>query len=119
MEINLHVQITNHRVINGDFAVYTVRVQGVEGSRWEVDKRYSSFDSLHDRLASKFKSAKLPKLPGKRFFFNMDEDFVHERQQDLQRYLQELVMIPVVGRSELVMMFLASCDTGSRPRSIE
>ena len=110
--MQLNVKITGHRE-TPDFTAYTLRVQGEEGEVWEVEKRYSSFDRLHDELSEKF-VVPLPALPGKKWFGNHEPEFVEQRARELQTYLQQLVRLPTVGRCELVMTFLASGDTGAR-----
>ena len=114
----LGLAITGSREFE-DFTAYTVQVMGELSSKWEVDKRYSSFDALHDALRAKFPSAALPELPGKKFFGNRDPDFVQQRGRDLQTYLQRLAGIDIVGRCEEVMLFLSSSDTGERPRRLD
>ena len=53
----------------------------MKDNSWQVIKRYSDFEKLHDQL----KSARIDlPLPPKKAFGNFDRDFIAERQTGLQ-----------------------------------
>jgi hypothetical protein len=55
--------------------------------QWNIQRRYSNFDSLHSKLKNQLKN--LPKFPVKRFFNT--ECVIKERKHLLTRYLKHLL----------------------------
>jgi len=88
-----------------DFVVYKIRVGDDSGREWTVSRRYRHFEVLHRQLRDTpyYKS----KLPAKRIFIHtQSEDFVEERRNALDMYLQEVLSIPCLARSGDVWEFL-------------
>jgi hypothetical protein len=88
-----------------DLVVYKIRVGDDSGREWTVSRRYRHFEVLHRQLrgASYYKS----KLPAKRIFIHTHtEDFVEDRRNALDTYLQEVLSIPCLARSGDVWEFL-------------
>jgi len=72
-----------------DFVVYKIRV-GDDASEWSISRRYRNFEALHRQLLV-YSVYKL-KLPPKRIFFHAQTvDFVEERREALDKYLQQLL----------------------------
>lgn len=69
---------------------------------WKVKHRYSDFYTLHESLMKCY--TKLPKVPGKTFFAVTSESKIEKRQQELERYLNELVDL------DLLMSNVYSCQ---------
>uniref|UniRef100_A0A1I8FPX7 Serine/threonine-protein kinase Sgk1 n=1 Tax=Macrostomum lignano TaxID=282301 RepID=A0A1I8FPX7_9PLAT len=61
------------------------------GQSWFILRRYKEFNNLYDRLKKQFPEAGL-KLPGKRFFGNMDPEFIRQRQEGLDNMVQPEVI---------------------------
>ncbi|GJQ76117.1 hypothetical protein Trydic_g1865 [Trypoxylus dichotomus] len=77
---------------------FVIRVQrGPFSDRtWRVNKRYNDFVKLHSQL----QASGLPlSLPPKKIIGNMDPEFISERQQALQKYLNSVVMNPILVSS--------------------
>lgn len=74
---------------------YLLRVQRGNNS-WNVLRRYNDFDKLHKCL--RISGIDLP-LPGKRIFGNMRPDFIAERKEALQVYINEILMNPILASS--------------------
>jgi len=73
-----------------------------------VERRFSDFVWLDERLRKVFPGIVLPSLPPKRIFNNNDENFVNERMEWLNQYLRYLVRHPLVVQSfELQVMLSA------------
>jgi Sorting nexin C terminal/PX domain len=90
-----------------DFVVYKIRVGDDSGREWTVSRRYRHFEVLHRQLrgTAHYKS----KLPAKRIFIHtQSEDFVEDRRNALDMYLQEVLNIPYLARSGDVWEFLRS-----------
>ncbi|XP_012938998.1 PX domain-containing protein kinase-like protein isoform X2 [Aplysia californica] len=88
-----------------DHIEYIIRVQRgpLKDNSWQITKRYSDFEKLDAQLKSS--NVDLP-LPPKKVFGNFDREFIAERQNGLQNYLQAITCIPVVANSIMVKKFL-------------
>ncbi|KAK3853289.1 hypothetical protein Pcinc_040166 [Petrolisthes cinctipes] len=62
--------------------------------KWKVNHRYSDFAQLHTTLRAV--TPVLPLLPPKKVFGNTDRDFINERKVALQKYLENLLELPVL-----------------------
>ncbi|XP_072027305.1 PX domain-containing protein kinase-like protein isoform X2 [Amphiura filiformis] len=84
---------------------YVIRVQRgpVPENSWQINRRYSDFDSLNDQL--KVCGMDLP-LPPKKVFGNMDREFIAERQQALHKYLQLVLIHHLMSGSIYIKRFL-------------
>ncbi|KAL8737990.1 MAG: hypothetical protein Q9181_001172 [Wetmoreana brouardii] len=76
-----------------------------------VIRRYSDFVWLLDCLHKRYPFRQLPLLPPKRVALNgrhlaTDSNFIEKRRRGLVRFANALVHHPVLGREELVKMFL-------------
>jgi hypothetical protein len=97
--------ITIFQVVFGEFheemnAEYLVNV-GRYGSSWEVRRKYQSFFSLQDSLATEFPQLTLPRLPdmsnaSSSIFAKSKPLVVEERKKKFEEYLNDLAGIPVV-----------------------
>ncbi|XP_062924081.1 PX domain-containing protein kinase-like protein isoform X2 [Mobula hypostoma] len=84
---------------------YIIRVQrgvSVENS-WQIIRRYSDFDVLNSSLQI---SGLILPLPPKKLIGNMDREFIAERQQGLQNYLNFITTQHMLSNCELVKKFL-------------
>ncbi|KAL9918285.1 PX domain-containing protein kinase-like protein [Glossina fuscipes fuscipes] len=63
---------------------------------WRLLKRYNDFVTLHKNF---IKSGIPLSLPGKRLFGNMRPDFIAERRQALQQYINDILMNPILASS--------------------
>ncbi|KAJ8948079.1 hypothetical protein NQ318_008430 [Aromia moschata] len=89
--------IENWRNVSGH-TEFTIKVQREPFSEetWRVDKRYNDFCKLHNVLQT---SGMPLDLPPKKLFGNMEPQFISERQQGLQRYLDSIFMNPILASS--------------------
>ncbi|XP_041460484.1 PX domain-containing protein kinase-like protein isoform X2 [Lytechinus variegatus] len=95
---------------------YVIRVQrgpNPENS-WQINRRYSDFVTLHDGL--KVSGMELG-LPPKKVFGNMEREFIAERQQALQAYLNRLLSHQLLLSCFLVKRFLD--PTNYAPNGVE
>ncbi|CAK0855400.1 unnamed protein product [Prorocentrum cordatum] len=86
--------------------VYMIKVTGLDGRAWTIDRRYRHIQALHEQLRCVHGSA-MPEIPGKRMFGNMNPAFIQEREAGLQRYFAELVRLEQDTRSPAFAQFLA------------
>mmetsp|Transcript_41778 Transcript_41778/g.83740 ORF Transcript_41778/g.83740 Transcript_41778/m.83740 type:complete len:143 (-) Transcript_41778:276-704(-) len=112
------VSITGTDVRSGDrqcgvgskHVVYVMKV--INGDRsWLCEKRYSDFIAIDNVLRSKFWYMQVPKLPGKKYFFNFDEEFVDKRRGELEEYLRALLQVACFSQSDEMWTFLTHKDS--------
>lgn len=80
------------------FKEYLLRLQRgiIKKHTWRILRRYNDFAELHKYLS--ISGLELP-LPGKRLFGNMRPDFIAERRQALQVYINTVLMNPILASS--------------------
>jgi len=100
---------TDHK---GDFTEYkldTTRLVGEEERRGSVYHRYSSFLALHQALSA---AGHEFEFPGKRWFGNMDPDFIAERATALQAFINAVLVNEQAASHEAFKAFVLP---GQRP----
>ena len=63
------------------------------------------FMMLDEVLRSKFWYTAVPKLPGKKMFFNLDDDFIKKRKKELETYLKEVLQVACFSQSDELWQF--------------
>jgi histone H3/H4 len=66
----------------------------------------NEFDGLKKKIKKTFPNEAFANLPRKHLVGNLNADVVEARRIMLERYLQEIIMNPVVRDSELARTFL-------------
>ena len=91
------------------FAVYLISVESFEdGNNWSVPRRYSNFESLHQKLTRinpDFKGDFPPKNWG---YNNLDGAFIEKRRQQLDLYVQEILADDILKDCEHIFHFLST-----------
>ncbi|XP_046662026.1 PX domain-containing protein kinase-like protein [Homalodisca vitripennis] len=102
--IPLHCTFLNVQNIHGHIE-YIIRVQRgpTTTDAWHIYKRYNDFVNLHHALQPS--SLSLP-LPPKKLIGNFDKEFIAERQAGLQKYINYILMNPILASSLPVKRFL-------------
>lgn len=89
--------------------VVVYKIRATDATReWTVSRRYSNFEQLHRQLRDV--PAYRLKLPPKRLFPNPTPDFVEERRQQLDSYLQQLLQEHLLQGTVEVAEFLRGCS---------
>ena len=78
------IKIYNHQVKDNK-VIYTLEIKLKNKQSIIITERFSELLNLHNAMS---KEAKLPKFPPKKFFGNMDENFLNKRQSELNRYYE-------------------------------
>lgn len=73
-------------VIQDEFTEYHMKVTSSDNTSWLVRRRYKEYRELHDHLKLKYPE-RMPSIPGKKLWGNQDPDFVRQRQDQLQVYM--------------------------------
>ncbi|KAH7886060.1 PhoX domain-containing protein [Phlebopus sp. FC_14] len=91
---------------------YLVEVQqlapdGNFASGWVVARRYNEFLRMHNKLRDNYTMVRGLDFPGKRLVTSLSGSFVDTRRQALEKYMQNLIAIPVVCESHELRVFLS------------
>jgi hypothetical protein len=80
----------------------------LQGVSWSVNRRYNAFNDLHAGLKKVVAREKdLPPLPGKHIFSRTDtSEAIEKRRIELTGYLQSILKVPSLARSEVLAGFL-------------
>ncbi|KAF8899065.1 PhoX domain-containing protein [Infundibulicybe gibba] len=104
---------------------YLIEVQqlapdGSFSSGWVVARRYNEFLNMHNKLRERYGLVRGLDFPGKRLVTALSGSFVDTRKAALEKYLQNLIAIPVVCESEDLRAFLSreSPLTASGPETL-
>ncbi|XP_052088416.1 serine/threonine-protein kinase Sgk1-like isoform X2 [Mytilus californianus] len=87
------------------FVVYKV-VVNADNKSWFIFRRYNEFYQLHEKIKKLYPDANL-RLPGKRLFGNLDPDFIQQRRDGLDEFIQKLVSHPKISQHPEVRSFLS------------
>ncbi|XP_051556471.1 sorting nexin-16-like [Myxocyprinus asiaticus] len=111
MERSLKVTLLGYKVMEEmtKFTVYKILVSRTQDESWVIFRRYTDFSQLHDKLKETFPVFNFV-LPPKRWFKNFSTEFLEERQQGLQDFLQDLVANKDVNNSKAFREFLCLDD---------
>ncbi|KAM0668148.1 hypothetical protein ACQRIU_001710 [Beauveria bassiana] len=95
-----------------EFALYVIEVQRDAGEQmpaasWVVARRYSEFHDLHQKLRSRYPSVRNLDFPGRRVVMKFQSEFLRKRRVALEKFLQELLLLPDVCRSRELRAFLS------------
>ncbi|TFK41847.1 PhoX domain-containing protein [Crucibulum laeve] len=91
---------------------YLVEVQqlaadGSFASGWVVARRYNEFLNMHQKLRERYILVRNLDFPGKRLVTSLSGSFLDTRRVALERYLQNVIAIPVVCESDELRAFLS------------
>lgn len=93
-----------------EYTVFQVTSSFAEGAQVTVDRRFSQFEWLLERLHAKFRALVLPPLPEKQFSGRFSDEFIEKRRRLLDRFMNRLARHPIIRYSEIFTHFL-SCQS--------
>ncbi|CAG8590116.1 2465_t:CDS:10 [Ambispora leptoticha] len=101
-----------------EYTVFHVTSMFSEGAQVTVERRFSQFEWLHDRLSVKFGPLVIPPLPEKQYSGRFNGEFIEKRRRALESFINRLARHPVLRYSDLLTHFL-SCEDDSEWRKRE
>ena len=110
----LSCSISGERLVKGGFfsksyTTYLIVTTGDQGTHFEVERRYSQFDSLRQSLVRDFPGVYIPPIARKQLK-NYEETFLKNRFDTLKRFLQALAAHKVLKHSPHFEAFVAIKD---------
>ncbi|KAF1321069.1 Ribonuclease h2 subunit a, partial [Globisporangium splendens] len=117
--IEVAIAATKNKISDLSQKTYTAYMIDVSFNdvKWQLARRYKEFDALHAHLEDKYGHVPLPKLPSKRLFTPLEGTFVDKRREQLENYLKQMILHPLVGSDVLFLSFLGVVST-SRDREL-
>ncbi|GBB92078.1 hypothetical protein RclHR1_01960028 [Rhizophagus clarus] len=101
-----------------EYTIFHVSSLFANGAQVTVERRFSQFEWLYNRLSAKFGAFVLPALPEKQYSGRFNEEFIERRRRALERFINRLARHPVIRYSDLLTHFL-SCEDESEWRKRE
>lgn len=92
------------------FAVWSVTLKTVTGGSMKLLKRYREIELLRKQLLSAFPdhATEIPKLPPKKVFGNLKDDFLSSRRGGLEYFLSCVLLNPLLCGSDAVRAFVGA-----------
>ena len=86
---------------------------GYNGKKWSVNRKYRAFCELHDRLVKEYPHVKFPDSAIQFMSKNVADivnskksAIIEDRRNNLQRYLNDLALVPLIRESTAFRQFL-------------
>ncbi|KAF9365678.1 hypothetical protein BGX34_009013 [Mortierella sp. NVP85] len=116
--VRVHDPETKRKMVGmQEYTIFQVTSTFTQGVSVTVERRYSQFEWLYERLLNKFGALVLPPLPEKQYAGRFSEEFIERRRRALERFLNRLVRHPVLRYSDLLTHFLSCSDDGDWKRA--
>ncbi|XP_063674104.1 uncharacterized protein LOC134811261 [Bolinopsis microptera] len=108
------VQVTHSRNVSGffgDYSLYHCTLHTVGGKVISNEKRYSDFVSLRESLVKSFSfpPSALPDFPQKKVIGKFKEDFISQRRQGLEDFMNSVYLKYSQDINTFIEMWLTSC----------
>lgn len=84
------LQFVNYEKV-GDHIEYKIIIKNPDNKKYELQARYRVLRTLFDQLKENTDPSKMPDFPPKRFFGNMNIDFVEQRKKGLENFFNNLL----------------------------
>jgi sorting nexin-8 len=104
-------------LFKGKYGCYVI-VTPLKG--YSVERRYSDFLALRQEMIREYPEYIIPPIPAKKLSGNVDPEFIQERKVELQKFLTEALIHPLLKNYDLLMKFisLSSKDWEERAKMI-
>lgn len=112
MKKKLHSSVGKHggsvwKALKGVFSLQVYKVVVNNGTKsWFIFRRYNEFHSLYEKVKRLYPEANL-RLPGKKIFGNLDPEFIQQRREGLDDFIQKLIQHPQLSQHPDVKAFLS------------
>ncbi|KAF9978849.1 hypothetical protein BGZ65_006838, partial [Modicella reniformis] len=116
--VRVHDPETKRKMVGmQEYTIFQVTSMFPQDVSVTVERRYSQFEWLYERLVNKFGALVLPPLPEKQYAGRFSEEFIERRRRALERFLNRVVRHPVLRYSDLLTHFLSCSDDGDWKRA--
>ena len=78
--------------------------------KYEVRRRFSDFEWLHDILVNQYANCIIPPIYKKSYFMGYDDYTIDKRMELLQKFMNEILAHPLLRNSQIFLDFLSIKD---------
>lgn len=105
MSKKVQIKFIGHSTSNG-VVIYKVQLYDPRDSaQWMANERYSSMRDVSKQLEKEY-AGQMPEFPPKKWFGNMDEKFINQREKALENYFNNAISIVNLEQSLTLKEFL-------------
>ena len=105
-QIDFKISIVKHDVVDNAYAVYLIKVVGPKDIAFHIRDRYSSIREFQSMVKKNIESTDgTPNFPKKRFWGNLDADWLELRTRQLSLFLNTFLAHPHVKACKLVPIY--------------
>lgn len=105
-QIDFKISIVKHDVVDNAYAVYLIKVVGPKDISFHIRDRYSSIREFQSMVKKNIESTDgTPNFPKKRFWGNLDTDWLELRTRQLSLFLNTFLAHPHVKACKLVPIY--------------
>ena len=105
-QIDFKISIVKHDVVDNAYAVYLIKVVGPKDISFHIRDRYSSIREFQSMVKKNIESTDgTPNFPKKRFWGNLDADWLELRTRQLSLFLNTFLAHPHVKACKLVPIY--------------
>ena len=110
----LSAQITDWKIVKDSvvkpYAMYIIEIKTVNNIGIEeilkIDRRYSDFYALHQKVISKYPKLDNIAFPGKKAFGNTDKNVLEKRKKMLDAFIKELLKPERLSENEELIVYM-------------
>ena len=100
------MHIVDYEVIDNAYAIYNIKVLGPRDITFHIKDRYSSLRDIQGFIKKSIESSDgTPSFPKKKFFGNLEPNFLSQRCQQLSLFLNTFLAHPLVKSCNLVPVY--------------
>ena len=105
-QIDFKISIVKHDVVDNAYAVYLIKVVGPKDISFHIRDRYSSIREFQSMVKKNIESTDgTPNFPKKRFWGNLEADWLELRTRQLSLFLNTFLAHPHVKACKLVPIY--------------
>jgi hypothetical protein len=109
-DVKYRVNVVRHEVINNDYAKYLIKIW-VDPTNivFHIQDRYSGIRNWQDNIKNELENQDaVPNYPGKKWFGNLDPQFLAQRGHSLEIFMTTFLGHPLVKKSKLVPVYFSN-----------
>ena len=111
--MSYQVSVINYEVVQGEYAMYLIKVVGPNNIAFHIKDRYSSIRNFQSELKRSFPNKDaIPEFPQKKYFDNLNPNWLEQRKTQLGLFLNTFLAHPLVKQSPLVPVYFKDHATG-------
>ena len=118
LDVKYRVSVVKHDIIDQEYALYLIKIW-VEPTNivFHIQDRYSGIRTWQDSVKNELESQEaVPNYPGKKWFGNLDPQFLRQRGLSIEMFLTTFLGHPLVKKSKLVPVYFSKLAASDEDR---